>query len=47
MDQTTIFRARDIARSLGVRKAAGYLRNRGATLSQALVILVGRVNHGA
>ena len=44
MDESVVFRARDIARTLGVRKAAGYLRNRGATLSQALAILVGRMS---
>lgn len=35
-------RAINIQRTLGTRRAAGYLRNRGVTLDDALAILVGR-----
>ena len=34
-----LYRALDIKRTLGVRTAAGYLRNRGVSLEQALAIL--------
>ena len=37
------FRALDIRRTLGVRTAAGYLRNRGVSLEAALLLLAGRV----
>mgnify|MGYP000884200627 FL=1 len=36
-------RARHIKKSLGVRCAAGYLRNREVSLEDALRILVGRI----
>ena len=42
MAQATQFRALEIQRSLGTRRAAGYLRNRGVTVAQALRLLVGR-----
>lgn len=35
-------RARSIQRTLGTRRAAGYLRNRNVSLDDALRILVGR-----
>ena len=35
-------RAINIMKSLGTRRAAGFLRNRGVTLDEALHILVGR-----
>lgn len=35
-------RAINIQCTLGTRRAAGYLRNRGVTLDDALAILVGR-----
>jgi hypothetical protein len=34
--------ARMIARTLGMRRAAGFLRNRGFNLDSALVILIGK-----
>ena len=37
------FRALDIRRTLGVRTAAGYLRNRGVSLADALSLLCGMV----
>lgn len=43
MAQATQFRALEIQRSLGTRRAAGYLRNRGVTIEAALRLLVGRV----
>lgn len=39
--------ARRIKRSLGVRTAAGYLRNQGVDLSLALAFLVSRRGIGA
>lgn len=38
-------RATQLQRSLGTRSAAGYLRNRGVTLEQALAILVKQRRH--
>lgn len=37
-----IQRAHTIRASLGVRRAAGYLRNRHVSLEDALLVLVGR-----
>lgn len=42
--RTIVQRARAIARTLGVRPAAGYLRNRGFNLDSALLVLIGRVS---
>ena len=39
-----IYRAEVIKKTLGVRAAAGYLRNRNFTLEQALVILLGKTS---
>ncbi len=36
-----INKARTLSKSLGIRSAAGYLRNREYTLEQALLILLG------
>ena len=36
-------RAKAIQRTLGVRCAAGYLRNKGYSIEMALYILLGRV----
>lgn len=35
-------RALEIQRTLGTRRAAGYLRNRDVSLEEALQVLVGR-----
>lgn len=35
-----VFRALEIRRTLGVRKAAGFLRNQGVPLCEALDVLV-------
>lgn len=35
------FRALEMKRTLGVRRAAGYLRNQGVSLTEALDILLG------
>lgn len=42
MSESILFRALDIKRSLGVRRAAGYLRRRGVSLADALLALTGR-----
>ena len=42
MSESILHRALDIKRSLGVRRAAGYLRKRGVPLSAALFVLTGR-----
>jgi hypothetical protein len=36
---TLVKRSRNILRTLGARSAAGFLRNRGCTLAEALVSL--------
>jgi len=36
-------RARDLQRTLGTRRAAGFLRNRGYAFEVALFVLTGRV----
>lgn len=38
----SILRAQRMAKNLGTRAAAGYLRNRGVSLEAALWILLGR-----
>jgi hypothetical protein len=37
-----VFRAKAIQRTLGTRRAAGYLRNRNVSLEEALQILLKR-----
>lgn len=37
-------RAINVKKSLGVRTAAGYLRNKGVSLQDALFLLTGRVS---
>ncbi len=46
MTSSLVFRALEIKRSLGVRRAAGYLRRRGVTLQVALSLLVGATYRG-
>jgi len=41
MTQVCVGKARFIKRTLGVRSAAGYLRNRGFRLATALFLLAG------
>ncbi len=42
MSESILHRALDIKRSLGVRRAAGYLRRRGVPFSVALLALTGQ-----
>lgn len=37
-----IWRARHIARTLGIRQAAGYMRNQGFSIEAARWVLLGR-----
>lgn len=41
MSQKNVTKAKQIQRTLGVRFAAGFLRNRGASLQEALIVLLG------
>lgn len=41
MSESILHRAMDIKRSLGVRRAAGYLRRRGVPFAVALLALTG------
>ena len=42
MTTATFVAARNIQRTLGTRRAAGYLRNRGVSIATALYWLTGR-----
>lgn len=44
MSESVLHRALDIKRSLGVRRAAGYLRRRGVSIREALFVLTGSTN---
>lgn len=44
--RTDLDRAKRIARTLGIRSAAGFMRNRGWSIESALYVLLGVAHRG-